>query len=137
MALQDFVRDASRWMREEGPHGDIVISTRIRIARNLIEHPFPLLSNDTQAEAILEKVKAAIDSPAFRDQGGGHYEFLRLHDVAPVDLEALVEKYLISSNLVDSPPTGETKLTDWAREHAALLGIKYASELARRRDRTK
>jgi NADH dehydrogenase len=35
----------------------------------------------------------------------------------------------------DSPPAGETKLTDWAREHAAELGYKYASELARRRNR--
>ncbi|MFZ0547202.1 MAG: NAD(P)H-binding protein [Candidatus Promineifilaceae bacterium] len=34
-----------------------------------------------------------------------------------------------------SPPTGETKLTDWATEHAAELGHKYASELARRRNR--
>lgn len=38
---------------------------------------------------------------------------------------------------VDSPPAGETKLTDWAREHANELGKRYASELARRRDRGK
>jgi len=36
---------------------------------------------------------------------------------------------------VDSPPAGKTKLTDWAREHANWLGRRYASELARRRDR--
>ncbi|MBM4047788.1 MAG: epimerase [Planctomycetes bacterium] len=35
----------------------------------------------------------------------------------------------------DSPPAGQTKLTDWAEAHAATLGQKYASELARRRDR--
>jgi uncharacterized protein YbjT (DUF2867 family) len=38
---------------------------------------------------------------------------------------------------VDSPPVGHTKLTDWARDHADSLGVRYASELARRRDRTK
>ncbi len=36
---------------------------------------------------------------------------------------------------VDSPPTGQTRLADWAREHAESLGKRYASELARRRDR--
>ncbi len=36
---------------------------------------------------------------------------------------------------VDSPPTGKTKLTDWAREHAESLGKHYANELARRTDR--
>lgn len=33
---------------------------------------------------------------------------------------------------VDSPPAGQTRLTDWAREHADTLGKHYASELARR-----
>jgi len=35
----------------------------------------------------------------------------------------------------NSPPAGQTRLTDWAREHAATLGHRYASELARRRNR--
>lgn len=34
---------------------------------------------------------------------------------------------------VDDRPAGATKLTDWAREHAATLGLRYANELARRR----
>ena len=37
----------------------------------------------------------------------------------------------------DSPPAGRTRLSDWAREHADTLGRRYASELARRRNRTK
>ena len=36
---------------------------------------------------------------------------------------------------VDAPPAGETKLTDWATEHADRLGVRYVSELARRRNR--
>jgi NADH dehydrogenase len=36
----------------------------------------------------------------------------------------------------NSPPAGETRLTDWARANAATLGRRYASELARRRNRT-
>jgi len=34
---------------------------------------------------------------------------------------------------VDSPPAGQTRLTDWAREHADTLGKKYANELSRRK----
>jgi NADH dehydrogenase len=37
---------------------------------------------------------------------------------------------------VDDRPAGSTKLTDWAREHASTLGVRYASELARRRPAT-
>jgi NADH dehydrogenase len=36
---------------------------------------------------------------------------------------------------VNAPPAGQTKLTDWARQNAATLGARYASELARRQDR--
>jgi NADH dehydrogenase len=36
----------------------------------------------------------------------------------------------------DSPPAGETSLTDWVKAHADTLGVRYASELARRTDRT-
>jgi NADH dehydrogenase len=35
----------------------------------------------------------------------------------------------------NSAPAGETKLSNWARDHADHLGQEYASELARRRDR--
>jgi len=37
---------------------------------------------------------------------------------------------------VDTPPTGRTSLTQWSTENAATLGVRYASELARRKDRT-
>jgi NADH dehydrogenase len=36
---------------------------------------------------------------------------------------------------VDTPPAGETRLTDWAQRHADRLGWAYSSELARRRNR--
>ena len=47
------------------------------------------------------------------------------------EIEGLMADLLYTN----SPPAGETKLTDWAREHASELGQHYASELARRRNR--
>lgn len=37
---------------------------------------------------------------------------------------------------VETPPTGTTRLTGWLDAHAATLGRRYTSELARRQDRT-
>lgn len=34
---------------------------------------------------------------------------------------------------VDLPPAGETRLTDWVKDHADILGQQYASELGRRK----
>ncbi len=35
----------------------------------------------------------------------------------------------------DSPPVGKTGLTEWAKDHASTLGLRYANELARRTNR--
>jgi NADH dehydrogenase len=36
---------------------------------------------------------------------------------------------------VDTPPIGDTQLTVWMKKNAATLGLRYASELDRRRNR--
>jgi hypothetical protein len=47
------------------------------------------------------------------------------------EIEGLMQGLLFTH----SPPAGSTTLTAWAKEHASSLGIHYASELARRRNR--
>jgi len=101
MAMQDFLQDASRWMREDGPHSDIVISTRIRLARNLAEFPFPLLADDIQSDSIVDRMREVVLSPSFAESAGGKFEFHTLHDVSNIDMQALVEKYLISNSLIE------------------------------------
>jgi NADH dehydrogenase len=47
------------------------------------------------------------------------------------EIEGLMEGRLY----VETPPTGLTRLSEWARAHAADLGARYSSELRRRRTR--
>jgi NADH dehydrogenase len=47
------------------------------------------------------------------------------------EIEGLVAGLLC----VDAPPAGSTRFTDWVRQNAGALGVRYASELARRKDR--
>jgi len=47
------------------------------------------------------------------------------------EIRGLMDGLLYTS----SPPAGTTRLTEWARAHASTLGVRYASELGRRRDR--
>ena len=56
-----------------------------------------------------------------------------VHDVIITrdEIRGLMEGRLF----VDAPPAGITKLTQWAQENRAWLGHRYASEMARRRDR--
>ena len=45
------------WYDFDGKDADIVISTRIRLARNLADKPFPGRLNQEDAEEIIEKTK--------------------------------------------------------------------------------
>ena len=47
------------------------------------------------------------------------------------EIEGLMAELLY----VDSPPAGATSLSAWARDHSSSLGIRYSSEMARRRNR--
>lgn len=47
------------------------------------------------------------------------------------EIEGLMQDLLYTQ----SPPAGQTKLTDWSRQHKDELGKRYASELARRVNR--
>ncbi len=47
------------------------------------------------------------------------------------EIEGLMADLLYTN----SPPAGDTRLTDWIKENSSRLGIRYSSELARRRNR--
>ena len=43
-------KNLSSWMKKEGPEGDIVLGTRVRLARNFSKIPFPGVANKEQAK---------------------------------------------------------------------------------------
>ena len=51
--------------------------------------------------------------------------------ITKAEIEGLMQNLLY----VESPPAGNTPLTGWIEDNADMLGKRYASELARRRDR--
>jgi len=100
MSLGNFLENAmSRWMRDGGPEDDIILTSRIRIARNLQDKPFPTLLTDSISDEVLESTKTALASEKMKSLGD--FQFLRMADMAPLDRQALVEKHLISRELAE------------------------------------
>ncbi|GLG02566.1 protein-arginine kinase [Alicyclobacillus hesperidum subsp. aegles] len=105
MSLSDFLQRAvSKWMREGGPEDDIVLTSRIRVARNLQGYPFPILQTDSHADEIVRLMEQAIQSPVMQQLG--NYEMVRCRDLSPLDRQVFVEKHLISPDLAQQEKHG-------------------------------
>ncbi|HUP89231.1 MAG TPA: protein arginine kinase [Longimicrobiales bacterium] len=83
------------WLEASGPHADIVLSTRLRLARNLQGHAFSTKLRDSERAAIYEQVKAAAEHN-FDLKGGITFD---LADLSPLSRRVLLERHLISREL--------------------------------------
>lgn len=102
MPINDKVsRASSRWMASDGPDADIVISSRVRVARNLAGMPFPHLLDPQKFMEVIDVVKAAVESKEAADLIG-NLEFSLLNDLFPMDRQILVDKHLISPDLLNN-----------------------------------
>ncbi|ADG81130.1 protein arginine kinase [Thermincola potens] len=93
-------RPVSNWAKGDGPESDIVISSRIRLARNISGYAFPHTMSNQAADEILNAVRLAVDNDEVR-QEFGPLEFVRLEELSPVERQILLEKHLISPQLLE------------------------------------
>lgn len=92
MKLNDLCKHTTEWFDGTGPDSDIVISSRIRLARNLAGYEFlSRLTPDRQGE-VLDKLKDAIlSSDIEKDKF-----FIDVDASDDLQRQALVERHLIS-----------------------------------------
>ncbi|HZJ84522.1 MAG TPA: protein arginine kinase [Syntrophomonadaceae bacterium] len=82
------------WMEaDKGPESDIVISSRIRLARNLSQMPFPHLLDEAKGQEVLDKIK---DAWRRKNSPVPEFDLITFNELAYIDREILVEKHLIS-----------------------------------------
>jgi protein arginine kinase len=102
MTLEHFINEAiSPWMREEGDDSDIVLSSRIRLARNFADRTYPILKNEnelTEVNHFMNKEYAEHSFQNYKD-----FQFISLRDLSAIEKRILVEKHLISPNLEKFP----------------------------------
>lgn len=104
-------RPSSRWMEGSGPYAELVISSRIRLARNLAGTPFPSLLSPEQRQEVVEEVnKAARTQAAYAV--AGELELVMLSALSPLQRQILVEKHLISPQHAENEAGGAVILRD-------------------------
>lgn len=91
------------WLRPEGPDIDVVVSSRVRFARNLAGRPFMARATEEQAADLAEEVRMTLLDARI----DGETWWIPMSDASPVLRLLLRERNLISRDL--SPGDGEAR----------------------------
>jgi protein arginine kinase len=95
MNLDSLLPKLGEWLRGTGPESDVVVSTRIRLARNVAEFPFTNRASSHQKTEIETKLRDTVTNlPA-----PYHLEYVRVSELSDLDRKFLVERQLISREL--------------------------------------
>lgn len=92
MKLSDISSDINEWFNGTGPLADIVISSRIRLARNVEGHKFLSRCGDAEKSEILDHLKNVLMELDLSDKTF----YLSVDAASPLDRNFLVERHLIS-----------------------------------------
>ncbi|KXH80763.1 protein arginine kinase [Sporosarcina sp. HYO08] len=107
MSIEKFMQNAvTGWMAAHGEHSDIVLSTRIRLARNLRGYRFPIAFTEKEAVEIDRSIANVL-----LDEEENGYSYMRMSDLPALERQVLVEKHLISPQLTNPAKHGAVILS--------------------------
>ncbi|MBU6295870.1 MAG: protein arginine kinase [Planctomycetes bacterium] len=98
MNIDEIASGSGEWLRGTGPDCDIVISTRLRLARNLATFPFTSRATLSQKQEIENLLKERLTNLP----GGPELEYLSLSSLETLDKQLLLERQLISRELASA-----------------------------------
>ncbi len=86
----------SKWFETVNNTGDstIVVSTRIRLARNLLDFPFPNVMNEEQKKQVVDKVDKALNGAKFAKKT--NFTKINMEDLNDIQANAMAERRIIS-----------------------------------------
>ena len=92
MTLNNLLTQSSEWLRGTGKDSHIVISSRIRLARNLSDFSFPQWADKKERKEVLSLVKDALFKIKYLKNG----LFLEMDGLSALDKQFLLERHLVS-----------------------------------------
>lgn len=92
MLFKTLINHPADWMQGSGPHSEIVMTSRVRLARNLRGFSFPGYSQEHQRVELMNLARPVVEAlPEMKD--GYHEEYAA---VSKIRKQVLVERHLVS-----------------------------------------
>ena len=95
-----------KWLTKDAPENDVVVSSRMRLARNLVDVPFPTKIKNVED---IERVHSSARDSILKSS---EFVYTRLSDIEPLGKRALVERHIISTELSRNRNSGLIKSSD-------------------------
>jgi len=112
MSVRDVIENLhGGWIGSSGPEADVVVSSRVRVARNLAGMPFPHLLDQAGAQTVIDAVRTACRDERFVTRAG-KIDVTLLRELSPVERQVLVEKHLVSPDLLNGFETKAVAISD-------------------------
>jgi len=92
MKLEHLADAVGEWLRGTGPESDIVMSSRVRLARNVAHYPFVSRMSEQDRAEVERFLRERISASTV----GGQLEYIDVGGIEEVDRQFLVERQLIS-----------------------------------------
>jgi protein arginine kinase len=93
--LDELILSPSPWLAPGGPQSDLVLSTRVRLARNVAGRPFATRLRPEERQ----DVEAYLQGCVLKALGARNITWFELSDVSEIDRRCLVERHIISREL--------------------------------------
>lgn len=92
------LNEEKKWYEKAGKESDVVISTRVRLARNLADMPFPNRMTPDQKAAVERRVRDAILSG--NSAIASDFDFVQMDDLSNEQAVSLVERHIVSPEFI-------------------------------------
>ncbi len=99
MKIDHLLKQTCEWLRGTGPNSDIVMSSRIRLARNLEKRPFSHWASKKESKEVAELLEGAVVT---LDLMRGSL-MVHMSEIDDVDKQFLLERHLISREHIMHP----------------------------------
>jgi protein arginine kinase len=96
MDMEQLAKTSGEWLRGSGPQSDIVISSRIRLARNLADFPFIARATESDRDEVGNILRERVTTLHEAGQFAGQLIYVDVRELEEVDRRFLVERQLIS-----------------------------------------
>jgi len=106
--FEGLIGHTASWLKADGRDAAIVVSSRVRLARNIQNMLYPNKSNADESDKVREYIRKALEKKGLLDNG----QFFHSEDIDELDRKFLIERHMISPEFLTNRISRGLYITD-------------------------